>query len=89
MFPASQAFFALIIAHGREKTSLTAPIVQDVLPALPIPNGQSCQVCGTQSGRFHARRAFYAHRGDIGLKLHQEVVGAGSAVNLEGSDGQA
>ena len=59
----------------------------DLLPALPHAGGKAGQIRRAKSGGLPDGRAQHLLVQDVGLELHQEVVAAGTAVHLQGADG--
>ena len=59
----------------------------DLLPALPHAGGKTCQIRRAKGGGFPDGGAQHLLVQDIRLELHQEVVAAGTAVHLQGADG--
>ena len=51
--------------------------------SLPEIDGQARQVGGSERGRFGYSWADYRHAENVGLKLHEAVVGRGTAIHAQ------
>ena len=58
-------------------------VVDDVLLACPVADGKTRQIRRAHGGRLHAGRPLDRRAGDIGLHLHQQVVGRSAAVDVQ------
>ena len=71
--------------HGRFKTVLEFPARYKFFFRIPDADSQTSQISGTESRRFDDLRTVDRNAEDIGLELHEHVVGNGTAVDFEGS----
>ena len=76
---------ALFVAHLRDEFTIHAELVFQLVRALPEADGQTGQEGGAHGGGLDAGRTHHRGVHHVGLELHQEVVGHGAAVYLEGS----
>ena len=65
------------------------PVGADVFQACPVAHGQARQIRGAQGGGLDAAGAVHVRGDQVGLELHEEVVGGGAAVHLQIRDGDA
>ena len=54
----------------------------DLILVRPDADGKTGQESGAQRRCFYQFRALYRQSKDIGLELHEKIVGAGSAIHL-------
>ena len=83
-FPAVVAVVTLGGFDTRAELALNHRFLLQLIQILPEANGQTCEVSGAQRRHFTYFRTFYAGAENIGLELHQEVVGHGTAVDAQG-----
>ena len=79
--PARHQAISVFRFHRRSEPSIRLPLRGDRGSIFPVPHRQSRQIGRTQRGGF---RNFWPHHGDfqeIRLKLHEEIVIAGSSVH--------
>ena len=63
---------------------VNGPVADNVFLIGPVAHSQPRQIGGTHSGGFHTGRPLDRGSGDIGLHLHQQVVGGSAAVYIQG-----
>ena len=82
-FPAAVAEVTFGGFDPRAELALDYRFLLQLIQILPEADGQACQVSGTQRGNFTDFRALYAGAQDVGLELHQEIVGYRTAVDAQ------
>src|SRR5882672_1936048 len=81
--PSSKQSLRLRPRHAGFESLLSALEGVDVLNVSPNSGAQARQVCGSEGCAFRHRRADHRNAEDIGLKLHEGVVGSSAAIDAE------
>lgn len=71
--------------HGRFKTILEFPARYEFFFGIPYADSQASQISGAESRRFDDLRTIDRNAEDIGLELHEHIVGNSAAIDFEGS----
>ena len=81
--PAGTQRVALVLAHPRFETLSCSPSGRDFVSRLEVSDAQSCQVRRPHRGRFNVLRTDNRDAKDVRLKLHEQIVPAGAAVDAQ------
>ena len=87
--PATQLLIPLCGGNRWQEGALYGPVALHILLARPEAHGQSRQIGGAQGRGLHTDRAVNLRLQNVRLELHQEIVGTGAAVHLQGVEGDA
>ena len=71
---------------GRDRRfefSLQRPIARHIGRVVPVPHGQPGQICRPERCRFRNDRPAHFRPEDVGLELHERVIDACPAVDLQ------
>lgn len=63
--------------------TVNGAVADDVFLAGPVADGKTCQICSAHRGRLNTGRTLNRSTGNIGLHLHQQIVGRSTAVNVQ------
>lgn len=80
--PATQQMITSFFIHIRHKGLLNNVIALNHFLVIPIAYCQTCKIGSAHGSGFNADRAFHLNIDDVRLRLHQEAVGTGTAINL-------
>ena len=84
LVPALDARGPLLWSDGGLEGPVDCPVLDNVFLACPVSYSQARQVSGAHSGGFDALGSLDRRVDDVGLGLHQVVVGGSTAVHLQG-----
>src|SRR5438309_11638992 len=85
-FPAGDVLADLAVGHGRFEVAVGDPDALDVVDAAPEADADAGEEGGAEDGGVDHLRADELHAEDVGLELHEEVVGGGTAVDFQGAE---
>ena len=80
--PASRFFRAASLIAGL-KAPVDLPLQRDFLLVLPEADGEPGEIGGAERGGFRDARPHHRHAEEVGLELHQQIVGARAAVHAQ------
>src|ERR1700722_19818150 len=78
--PAGKQIAAYGFRHGRLEDPVGAPETLEFLAARPETGSETGKISGAESGGFDVRGPDDAASENVGLKLHEEIVGRSAAV---------
>ena len=81
--PAFNLRLALRFAERRLETPLKLPVRGQHRAALPQPDADTRQIGGAERRRFGDLRTQHRHPEQVGLQLHQQIIGGGTAIDAQ------
>ena len=84
--PAVEQLDAPVLFQRGGEDPVHFPVALHVVQAVPVLHRETGEVCRAEGGGLDAARADHVAADQVGLELHQEVVRAGAAVDLQLAD---
>ena len=81
--PAREQFLSRACIHRRRKAALSSPLFGELVRIVPISDVQTGTIRGAECGGLGNARPHDVHAQHVGLKLHQQIVDRGTAVDAQ------
>src|SRR5207302_4620934 len=84
--PAGRQLRRLIARHGRREATIDLAVGGDLFDIAPVSDCKPGEIRRAQGCRFEYFRSDHRDAEQIGLELHQQIVGRGAAIDAKFGD---